>query len=235
MHESLRSKLILVDRTLTEQVVRRLRKQIILGQLEPGQRLTELQLAEELDVSRGTVREALRRLEAEYMVESLSHRGSRVAQLAPSDAIEICELHAMLEAHCLKHLALPIAEPLREHLQHVVEQMEVLVFPAGVDRFIDLDHEFHRGIVEAVNQRTVLRVWSDISALLSVLVTLSIRYLKLDAAVIAARHQVILDAISKPGASTREATRVAKEHYHSLARVLNEGGMTLSQGELGEA
>lgn len=235
MDERSRYRPILVDRTLTERVVRQLREQIILGQLEPGQRLTELQLAEQLDVSRGTVREALRRLEAEYMVESLSHRGSRVAQLAPSDAIEICELHAMLEAHCLKHLTLPIAEPLREHLQQVVDQMGMLVFPAGVDRFIDLDHEFHRGIVEAVNQRTVLRVWSDISSLLGVLVMLSIRYLKLDAAVIAARHQVILEAISKPGATTREATRVAKEHYYSVARVLNQGGMTLPHGELGEA
>lgn len=234
MSERPRRAPILVDRTLTEQVVRQLRRQIILGYLAPGQRLTEVQLAEQLSVSRGTVREALRRLEAEYMVESLSHRGSRVACLAPSDAVEICELHAMLEAHCLGHLELPISEPLRTHLQGVVGQMEMLIFPAGVDRFIDLDHEFHRSIVEAVNQRTVLRVWSDISPLLSVLVTLSIRYLSLDAGVIAARHQVILDAISLPEASTREATKVAKEHYYSLARVLNEGGMTLSRGELGE-
>jgi DNA-binding GntR family transcriptional regulator len=158
-----------------------------------------------------------------------------VASLALSDATEICELLALLEGYCLKQLVLPISEPLRVQLQDVVDQMAKLVFPADADRFIDLDEAFHCAIVAAAQLRTVLRVWSDISALHGVLVTLSIRRLSLNAAVIAARHQVILDAISAPEATTRVAVKVAKEHYYSLARVLNEGGMTLSHTELGEA
>jgi DNA-binding GntR family transcriptional regulator len=222
---------IFVDRTLAEQVVRRLRKQIILGQLPPGQRLTEVQLAEQLGVSRGTVREALRRLEAEYLVESHSHRGSRVANLTISDAVEICELHALLEVHCISHLALPIDAVLRERLQDIVDQMAEIRFPDKANRFIDLDHEFHRAIAEASNLRTVLRVWTDVSSLLGVLVTLSVRYLTLDGPLIAARHQVVLDALSEACAERERAVAVATEHYESLATMLSTHGLVAVREE----
>lgn len=235
MHTDSHSTALFADRTLTEQVVRRLRKQIILGQLEPGQRLTEVQLAEQLGVSRGTVREALRRLDAEYLVESRSHHGSRVANLTLSDAVEICELHALLEVHCISHLTLPIETALRERLQDVVDQMAEIRFPDKANRFIDLDHEFHRGIAEAANLRTVLRVWTDVSSLLGVLVTLSVRYLTLDGPLIAGRHQLVLDAVSQAGAERERAVAVATEHYRSLAQMLHEHGLAAERDERGEA
>jgi DNA-binding GntR family transcriptional regulator len=209
-------------RTLTGRVVRHLRQQIMLGELSPGEHLSELRLAEELNVSRSTVREALRRLESEYLIETIPHRGSSVANLLPSDAIEICQLHAMLESHCLRHLPLPIDEGLRQHLNGLVAQMRRLTFPAGADGFIDLDHEFHGSIVRAANQRWVLYVWSDINALLGIIVTLSIRYLQLDAGTIAGRHQALVDALSHSSGRVEAAAEAAQDHYGSLARMLED-------------
>lgn len=208
--------------TLTSRVVRHLRKQIMLGKLSPGEHLSELRLAEELNVSRSTVREALRRLESEYLIETIPHRGSSVANLLPSDAIEICQLHAMLESHCLSHLPLPIDDGLREHLNAIVARMRRLTFPAGADGFIDLDHEFHGSIVRAANQRWVLYVWSDINALLGIIVTLSIRFLQLDAGTIADRHQGLVDALSHPDGRVELAAAAAQDHYWSLARMLED-------------
>lgn len=210
------------DRTLVARVVRDLRKQIMLGDLAPGEHLSELRLAGQLNVSRSTIREALRRLESEYLIETVPHRGSCVANLLPSDAIEICQLHAMLESHCLHHLPLPIADDLREHLSALVAQMRLLKFPAGADSFIDLDHEFHGSIVRTANRRWVLHVWSDINALLGIIVTLSIRYLQLDSGTIADRHQAFADALSHPDGHVEAAVAAAQGHYESLARMLED-------------
>jgi DNA-binding GntR family transcriptional regulator len=228
------SAIAIQDRTLTDQVVRLIRKQIMLGHLQAGQRLGEMQLTEQLNVSRGTIREALRRLEAEYLVETISHRGSRVACLTPADAVEICDLHAMLESWSVQHLSIPIAEPLRQQLETLVAQMRALVFPAGVDRFIELDHAFHRGIVEAASQRWVMQVWSDISSLLGVLVTLSVRYLHVDAETVANRHQAIIDALSQPDSSRDTATQAVGNHYESLARTLVQSERETDNPGIGE-
>jgi DNA-binding GntR family transcriptional regulator len=210
------------DRTLADQIVRGIRRDIMLGVLQPGQRLREVQLSEQLGVSRGTIREALRRLEAEHLVESFSHRGSRVACLTSSDAVEVCQLHAMLETWCVERLSIPIAPVARERLDAVVQQMRTLVFPAEADRFIDLDHEFHRIVVAAALHRWALEVWSNINSLLGVIVTLSIRYLPLDASTIADRHQCIVDALVDIENGQAGAIEVVKDHYDSLASRLQQ-------------
>lgn len=202
------------DRTLTDQVVRQLRKKIILGDLAPGQRLVELRLVEQLDVSRSTVREALRRLEAEGLVNVSSHRGCRVACLDPADAIEICELRAMLEVHAVGYVQLPIDDSVKQPLDQIVRHMGALHFPEDADRFIDLDHAFHRCLISAANRPRTLQVWTSISSLLSTLVALSVRHLSVDGMATARRHQVILDALCQQDKDI--ATTVIGDHYRSL-------------------
>lgn len=209
-------------RTLTDQVVRHLRRQIMIGELAPGQRLGEVALAEQLDVSRSTIREALRRLEGEYLIESVSHRGSRVARLTPGDAAEVCELHAMLETHCLRQLDIPIDAALRRRLLDVTDDMRGLTYPDEADVFIELDHAFHKAIVDAAGQRLVAHVWSNINALVGVIITLSIRYISLDAGVIADRHVAIVDALSDPLGAADRAINTLEDHYESLARRFHE-------------
>ena len=67
------------------------------GHLVPGQRLTEPDLTQRLNVSRSSLREALRRLEAEGIVELQQFRGARVRQMSRADVLELCEIRAMLE------------------------------------------------------------------------------------------------------------------------------------------
>jgi DNA-binding GntR family transcriptional regulator len=201
------------ERTLADLVVQQLRKQIILGRLPPGERLTEARLSDELAVSRGTVREALRRLEAESLVESISHRGSRVAALSPDDAVQISEIHSILGSHTVDQLDLPIAKSLCGRLTQIAHEMRGLRVPEDVDRFIELDNQFHRAIVEAIGQRRVLQVWSGVSALHSILVGISLRDTDLSGDEIAARHEAIITALCQP--DREMASRTVVDHYRT--------------------
>jgi GntR family transcriptional regulator, gluconate operon transcriptional repressor len=201
------------ERTLADLVVQQLRKQIILGRLSPGEHLTEARLSEELDVSRGTVREALRRLEAESLVESFSHRGSRVAALSPDDAVQISEIHSILGAHAVQQLELPIEKDLCRQLTGIAREMRGLRVPDDVDRFIELDNQFHRAIVEASGQRRVLQVWYGVSALLSILVGMSLRDASLTGDEIAAGHELVIAALCQPDHDI--ASRSIIDHYRA--------------------
>jgi len=217
-------------------VVQQLRKQIVLGRLPPGERLTEVRLSEQLGVSRGTVREALRRLEAESLVESMSHRGSRVAVLSPEDAVQISEIHSILGAHAIRQIDLPIEKSLCQELTSIARQMRGLQFPEDVDQFIELDDRFHHTIVEASGQRRVLQVWYGVSALLSIVVGLSLRANETSGDEIAERHDLIISALCQPDAEI--ATRSIFEHYRSneshLQRLSGDDAQPLHVSERGE-
>lgn len=88
--------------TLMAAVVERMREAIIRGDLPLGSPLREVELSKSLDVSRGTVREALRELEDEGLVEVFPHRGAFVTQLPPEKVREIYTLRALLEPYALR-------------------------------------------------------------------------------------------------------------------------------------
>lgn len=211
---------LLPDRTLSDHVLRYLRKAIVLGRYPPGTRLVEQQLCNELSVSRSNIREVLRRLEGEGLVEYVPHRGARVARLTPDDAYELCELHALIAAHCARALTLPIPSELHEELTRVVSRMRTLQFPEDVDEFIDLDEAFHRSVVLASGQRRALRVWTALSSQLGVLVALALRFLPATAEWTAARHQALVQALCQPDAEL--AAQAMAHHYRSLAQHIRE-------------
>lgn len=85
--------------TLRGQVEEKMREAIAQGLFKPGQRLVERELCEVLGVGRTSVREALRQLEAEGLIESFPHRGPSVAQVTPHEAEQLYELRALLEGY----------------------------------------------------------------------------------------------------------------------------------------
>jgi DNA-binding GntR family transcriptional regulator len=201
--------------TIADRLFRKIRKQIILGALAPDEHLREVHLAEEFDVSRSTIREVLRRLEGESLIEMVPHKGARIARLDASDAVEIYELHALLEEYSIRNVSLPISAVMRDQLSEIVEQMRRLNLPDDVDRFIDLDHEFHETLMQAANQRQVFRVWLGLKSLHGILVGVGARHWQSDPAVIAARHERVVDALCQDDHAI--AAAVVGNHYRSMA------------------
>lgn len=91
--------------TLRGQVVAALREAVVEGMFRPGDRLTERDICERLDVSRPSVREALRQLEAEGLIDLVPHRGPSVRKLGSAEAAELYDLESLLAGECARYCA----------------------------------------------------------------------------------------------------------------------------------
>lgn len=116
-----------VDRstkTLRVLTLEKMREAILNNYFQPGERLVERQLCELLDVSRTVVREVLRHLETEGLVESIPHQGPVVATLNPDDAAQIYEIRALLEGHAARLCAEKADVSVFTHLETINDQIQ---------------------------------------------------------------------------------------------------------------
>lgn len=137
--------------TLVEVAGQRLREAILSGALKPGDKIVEEQLCADFGISRAPLREALRLLAQQGLVEHLPRRGSRVAEWSPRDILQLFELRHVLERHAVES-ALPLEnpdialKPVREALQRMHSAADEL------DRD-DAHRAFHAAVVRLADNR----------------------------------------------------------------------------------
>lgn len=110
--------------TLRGQVEEKLRMAIASGGFKPGQRLVERELCEKLGVSRPSLREALRQLEAEGLITVIPHRGPMVASMSPEEARHLYELRALLEGFAARRCAEQAPAELKAQLSEALDTFE---------------------------------------------------------------------------------------------------------------
>jgi DNA-binding GntR family transcriptional regulator len=149
-------------RSYAESVRRTLREQILSGELRPGDRLVELDIAARLGVSQGPVREALARLTEEGIIIALPHRGSFVSEITVEEARDIYVTRLVVERQAIR-LALP---GMGESNFALMEQdIASMLEAAEADRFAEnvaRDMTFHRRVFEWSRSPTLLAFWSHI-------------------------------------------------------------------------
>ena len=131
------------------------------GEYKAGDSLREEELAVTAGVSRTPVREALRRLDAEGLVELLPNRGAKVAGWSPQDLDEIFDLRVLLESYGARIAAHTIADGELAELRDLCEAMEVEVNRSQRVRYeviTDLNNSFHRAILKATGNRRLVAV-----------------------------------------------------------------------------
>ena len=110
--------------TLRHQVEKHLREAIMSGSLAPGQRLVERELCEAMGVSRPSLREALRKLEAERLIQIIPHRGPVVSAVTEKEAVELYALRALLEGYAVHQFTSLATKPLLEELRQAVKSLQ---------------------------------------------------------------------------------------------------------------
>ncbi len=134
---------------LREVVCETLRVAIRKGVLKPGERLMEIQLAEELGVSRTPVREAIRKLELEGYVIMMPRRGTYVANLSIRDVNEVFEIRTSLDSLASGLAAERITDEELERLQRLLVMISEHIEKNDMEKIVETDMEFHDILYQA--------------------------------------------------------------------------------------
>jgi DNA-binding GntR family transcriptional regulator len=215
---------VVAHRTIHEQVYQAMYQAILQGKLEPGARLNETALSAAFGVSRGPIREAIRRLESEGLLLTRAHRDTHVISLSGPDVVELYSVRAVLEGYAAVS-ALPALRA--EHLPVMQRELDDLDRAARAqdwDRVAVLDAEWHSHITAAAANRRLTALWRNSNGPLRVL------FARLAGKVyrpeqVWQRHQALYEVLrtGEPWA-IEDAIR---EHYlasaHRLAARLDEG------------
>ena len=140
--------------SLADQVFDRLENDIIQGVYPKGEILTELKLVEHLGVSRTPIREALRRLEQERLIEDTG-KGSKVLGITEADLLDIMTIRERVEGVAAYYAAKNITPEGQQELAHLVDLQEFYFQKKDADRLRQVDDQFHDAICY-LSRRAVL-------------------------------------------------------------------------------
>jgi DNA-binding GntR family transcriptional regulator len=143
---------------LREVVFESLREAIINGRLSPGERLMEIQLAEEMGVSRTPVREAIRKLELEGFVVMIPRKGAYVAGISIKDIANVFEVRAALEALAAGLAAERITEEELDELERYLVEISELRESGNLDAIVEKDTMFHDVIYRASRNERLVQI-----------------------------------------------------------------------------
>lgn len=147
---------------LRDVVFKTLREAILRGDLKPGERLMELQLASKLGVSRTPIREAIRMLEQEGLAVTVPRKGAEVAQMTLKDMEDVLEVREVLDELAVKLACTKIKEDQLARLIQAQESFEKSTKGCNVKRIAEADVVFHEVIYEAADNPKLVSILSNL-------------------------------------------------------------------------
>ncbi|MDO4287963.1 MAG: GntR family transcriptional regulator [Eubacterium sp.] len=196
---------------LREIVFETIRNAIINGDLKPGQRLMEVQLAEQLGVSRTPVRESIRKLELEGLVKMVPRKGAYVTPMSIEDLKDMMEIRRALEALAAELAAKNANDADVKKLRESNKDFEEAACANDETGIINHDIAFHETIYEATGNK---RLCQMINSLREQMQRVRVEYVHHveDKRSLTGQHQRIIDNIEKH--LPAEASAAAAEHIH---------------------
>ncbi|AOS82345.1 hypothetical protein Q5W_22850 [Hydrogenophaga sp. PBC] len=139
-----------------------IRNLIVHGELASGERINELGLSEALGVSRTPIREALKVLAAEGLVELLPNRGSRVTTPSTDEIVNLFAVIAALERLAVETVTLQASAPALARLRALHDEMLRRYAEGDRDRYFELNHRIHETIIEMAANPQLSRTHADL-------------------------------------------------------------------------
>lgn len=186
---------LLQSSSLTSVVQQEIERRILQGELAPGAKLIEAELAQGLGVSRGPVREAFRMLEEAGLVRQEKNRGVFVRNIPLDEAVEIYDLRAMMDEAVGRQLATCITPEQLKAVRGMVDAMEKAVKAGDADTYHLLNLDFHDKLVEFSGNRKLTSIYRRLINELSLFRRLNLADAKL-LPISAGEHRAIVKAIA---------------------------------------
>ena len=208
-------------RPLREIVYEELKREILVGEIAPGIRMMEIELADEMGVSRTPVREAIRKLEKEGLVTIEPRKGAYASDVSIKDMVDVLEVREDLEAMAAAMAAQKVNEDEKQALIEASLEYKEAVESERTEDIIRCDEKFHQLIVNCSGNKTLVQLFSQVQEL-----ALRFRYLYYDDFSRYERmpmeHREIEEAILS--GDYEKARAAAGEHVKKLKQfVIDEG------------
>ena len=127
---------------LSEQIAKHIAEQIILGELVEGERIQEVRIATELDVSRGSVREALLLLQRTYLIEIFPRRGAIVSEMSSGQIHYLFETSLLVLGYLVQQISDAWQSAEQAEMQKLLDQLSILVRSGDFEGFYEAIFEF---------------------------------------------------------------------------------------------
>lgn len=210
---------------LREIVLEALREAIVNGVLIPGERLMEIQLAEEMGVSRTPVREAIRKLELEGFVVMIPRKGAYVAGVSFKDVKDVFEIRAALEG-----LAAGLAA--EKITQEEIEQMERALHyerePDSLEEMVQSDTDFHALLYKASRNERLINILANLREQIERFRTTSLAVPGRPKTAIQ-EHRAMVDAIARH--DVEDAQSLAAAHIENAANIMYDALREIARGK----
>lgn len=181
---------------LRDVVFNTLRQAILRGELEPGERLPEIQLADKLGVSRTPIREAIRKLELEGLVIMIPRKGAVVAEITEKSLRDVLEVRRALEELSVKLACEKIQEEEIEELKVAAKEFEDALKTGDVTAYAEADVKFHDIIYHTTDNERLIQLLNNLS---EQMYRYRVEYLKREDSheTLLAEHQYIIEMLGK--------------------------------------
>ena len=203
--------------SLQEDIYNKLKKSIIYGELSPGEKLNELDLAKKLQVSRTPVREAFRRLQVDGHVTFLTNKGVFVTKLPPDEIQETYNIIGILEGYAAELAAGNISGKDLKILRKFQKELNQLASQNKYHDYAEKNYEFHRFITTLSRNKTLVNTISSLRSRVYTYRFISVTipgYLEK----YASDHEHIIDAIEKNDSG--RARNCMKKHVDFVNDIL---------------
>lgn len=147
---------------LRDVVFNTLRQAILRGELKPGERLMEIQLANKLGVSRTPIREAIRKLELEGLVLMIPRKGAEVAEITEKSLRDVLEVRRALEELAVELVCEKITEEQIQDLKDAAEEFKESLESGDITRIAEADVKFHDVIYMATDNQKLIQLLNNL-------------------------------------------------------------------------
>ena len=208
--------------SLRGRVFHKIREDILSGEYHQNEELKEASIGNELGVSRTPVREALRQLELEGLVNIIPNKGAYVNGISAKDIQDIYVIRSYLEGLCAKWACEYITKPQLEELDEIIYLSEFHAKKGHHDQLLELDNRFHEALYEASNSKILDHVLSDFHHYIQRVrkVTLSSMARVNDSN---AEHRAIVEVLKEKDGERAEV--LAHEHMLNTIKNISEKGL----------
>ena len=199
----------IIPRSLDVQAADVIREQILNGTLAPGTRLLEINLAEQFNLSRATIRSALQQLTYEGLVVQLPYKGCTVSGLSSQDAWELYTLRSALESLAAGLAAVAITPSQAKELNTGLQQLVKAVQKGNWSQIADADFALHKAIIQLAGHRRLQEQYKIVEQQIRLYI-ISCNAIHPDLDDIVEQHQKLVNAICSGDASNAE--QIARDH-----------------------